>query len=72
MRLLLKAITSGPRFVAGAAARVVPGGPEALPYIIAPMGVTAVLLFAVPASPLAQPWSVVGHGGHRRAGCLRG
>lgn len=30
------------------------------PWFIAPMGASAVLLFAVPASPLAQPWSVVG------------
>jgi len=29
-------------------------------YLIAPMGASAVLLFAVPASPLAQPWSVFG------------
>lgn len=31
-----------------------------LPFLIAPMGASAVLLFAVPASPLAQPWSIVG------------
>lgn len=31
-----------------------------LPFIVAPMGASAVLLFAVPSSPLAQPWSVVG------------
>ncbi len=31
-----------------------------LPLIIAPMGASAVLIFAVPASPLAQPWPVVG------------
>ncbi|MEI2302104.1 HPP family protein [Ensifer sp. MJa1] len=31
-----------------------------LPLLIAPMGASAVLLFAAPASPLAQPWSVVG------------
>ena len=30
------------------------------PWLIAPMGASAVLLFAVPASPLAQPWSLVG------------
>ncbi len=36
-------------------------GPQAeIPYLIAPMGASAVLLFAVPASPLAQPWSFVG------------
>jgi CBS domain-containing membrane protein len=33
---------------------------RALPYLIAPMGASAVLLFAVPSSPLAQPWSVIG------------
>jgi CBS domain-containing membrane protein len=31
-----------------------------LPMLIAPLGASAVLLFAVPASPLAQPWSIVG------------
>ncbi|MBA5777888.1 HPP family protein [Stappia sp. F7233] len=31
-----------------------------LPLLIAPFGATAVLLFAVPASPLAQPMNVVG------------
>lgn len=46
--------------VAGATARLVPGGPELLPFIVAPMGACAVLLFAVPASPLAQPWPVLG------------
>ena len=30
------------------------------PWFIAPMGASAVLLFAMPASPLAQPWSIVG------------
>ncbi len=30
------------------------------PWYLAPMGASAVLLFAVPASPLAQPWPVVG------------
>ncbi|MCX7285808.1 MAG: HPP family protein [Novosphingobium sp.] len=31
-----------------------------LPWIMAPVGASAVLVFAVPASPLAQPWAVVG------------
>ena len=31
-----------------------------LPMIVAPLGASAVLVFAVPASPLAQPWPVVG------------
>ncbi|MEO6920915.1 MAG: HPP family protein [Collimonas sp.] len=35
-----------------------PGAP--LPLLIAPMGASAVLLFGVPASPLAQPWSIIG------------
>ena len=35
-------------------------GDVALPLLIAPMGATAVLLFALPASPLAQPWSITG------------
>ena len=29
------------------------------PWLIAPMGATAVLVFAVPGSPMAQPWAVV-------------
>lgn len=28
-------------------------------YLVAPFGATAVLLFAVPNSPLAQPWSAI-------------
>ncbi|MFM0362762.1 HPP family protein [Paraburkholderia sediminicola] len=36
-------------------------GPAAnIPFLVAPMGASAVLLFAVPASPLAQPWSIIG------------
>lgn len=34
--------------------------PASMPWIIAPVGASAVLLFAVPSSPLAQPWSIVG------------
>lgn len=36
------------------------GDATSLPLLVAPMGAAAVLVFAVPASPLAQPWSVVG------------
>ncbi|WP_084455724.1 HPP family protein [Novosphingobium rosa] len=36
------------------------GGGGGLPLLIAPMGASAVLLFAVPASPLAQPWAIIG------------
>ena len=31
-----------------------------LPIIVAPLGASAVLVFAIPASPLAQPWPVIG------------
>lgn len=31
-----------------------------LPTIIAPLAASAVILFTVPASPLAQPWSIIG------------
>jgi len=30
------------------------------PWLVAPIGASAVLVFGVPSSPLAQPWSVVG------------
>ncbi|WP_340264092.1 HPP family protein [Sphingobium mellinum] len=36
------------------------GNGMAHPLLVAPMGASAVLLFAVPASPLAQPWPVLG------------
>jgi CBS domain-containing membrane protein len=35
------------------------GSHVALPLIVAPIGASAVLLFAVPASPLAQPWPII-------------
>tara|TARA_R110000824_G_scaffold390760_2_gene587355 strand:+ start:18103 stop:18801 length:699 start_codon:yes stop_codon:yes gene_type:complete len=35
------------------------GGVVAL-LLVGPIGASAVLLFAVPASPLAQPWSIIG------------
>ncbi len=36
-------------------------GPAApWPWLVAPMGASALLVFGVPASPLAQPWAVVG------------
>lgn len=46
--------------VTGVVSRMAVGGGTALPILIAPMGASAVLLFAVPSSPLAQPWSIVG------------
>ncbi len=36
------------------------GSSSVLPLLIAPMGASAVLLFALPSSPLAQPWSIIG------------
>jgi CBS domain-containing membrane protein len=44
----------------GLASHWVLGPTAALPLLIAPMGASAVLLFGVPASPLAQPWSIIG------------
>lgn len=48
--------------------RATVGANPALPWIIAPMGASAVLLFAVPASPLAQPWAMLG--GNLLAGAI--
>ena len=36
------------------------GSSSTFPLLMAPIGASAVLLFAVPASPLAQPWSIIG------------
>ena len=36
------------------------GGSGTAAWLVAPLGASAVLVFAIPASPLAQPWSVVG------------
>ena len=33
---------------------------DRLPWLVAPLGASAVLVFALPASPMAQPWAVVG------------
>jgi CBS domain-containing membrane protein len=46
--------------ITGTLCRMWLGGEEGLPFLVAPIGASAVLLFAVPASPLAQPWSIVG------------
>jgi len=43
---------------AGVSALALGQGPE-LPLLVAPIGASAVLLFAVPSSPLAQPWSLL-------------
>ncbi|MFC3581538.1 HPP family protein [Sphingomonas hylomeconis] len=67
---ILAGATLGDRLIACAAAAIgialtgllsallVDGHTAAL--LVAPMGASAVLIFAVPASPLAQPWPVVG------------
>ena len=44
----------------GAICMVAAGAGLGSPFIVAPIGASAVLLFAVPASPLAQPWSIIG------------
>jgi CBS domain-containing membrane protein len=44
----------------GGAMHVLLGPVASIPFLVAPMGASAVLLFAVPASPLAQPWSIIG------------
>jgi CBS domain-containing membrane protein len=49
------------------------GSDPALPWLVAPMGASTVLLFVVPASPFSRPWPVlaghllsatIGHGAH--------
>ena len=44
----------------GALTHFLLGSSGNIPMLVAPMGASAVLLFAVPASPLAQPWSIMG------------
>lgn len=44
----------------GAVTHLLLGSGGNIPLLVAPMGASAVLLFAVPASPLAQPWSIIG------------
>ena len=46
--------------LAGLLSRWLGGHWSVSPWLVAPMGASAVLVFGVPASPLAQPWSVVG------------
>lgn len=35
-------------------------GVAALPWLVAPIGASAVIVFALPSSPLGQPWPVIG------------
>jgi len=46
--------------LAGLIGSLVHDGGDAVPWIVAPMGASAVLLFAIPTSPMAQPWPIVG------------
>jgi CBS domain-containing membrane protein len=48
--------------VVGVVTRAAFGPASGLPLLLAATGASAVLVFAVPASPLAQPWPVVGGG----------
>lgn len=47
--------------------RLLGGAPDA-PWLVASMGASAVLAFVLPASPLAQPWPVIG--GHLSAAAI--
>ncbi|WP_134726329.1 HPP family protein [Paracoccus luteus] len=60
-REMMRAAAGGAAGLALAAAVMLLAGLD--PVLLAPMGATAVLAFAVPNSPLAQPWSAI-------AGCL--
>ena len=46
-------------FATGIVSEAALGPTSSIPLLIAPMGASAVLLFAVPSSPLAQPWSIL-------------
>lgn len=46
--------------ITGFVTALILGQSMAFPIIVAPIGASAVLIFAVPASPLAQPWSIIG------------
>jgi CBS domain-containing membrane protein len=46
--------------VAAWLSRLAAGALASSVWLVAPLGASAVLVFAVPASPLAQPWAVVG------------
>lgn len=46
--------------LAALAAKTALGAAPSWPWLLAPVGASAVLVFALPASPLAQPWPVIG------------
>jgi CBS domain-containing membrane protein len=47
-------------YLAAAVGHLLAGTPLMSTWLVAPLGASAVLVFAAPASPLAQPWAVVG------------
>lgn len=47
-------------FITGFATALMVADDNVLPVLIAPLAASAVLVFVLPASPLAQPWSVIG------------
>jgi len=47
-------------FATAVLSRFLAGPHPSMAWLVAPLGASAVLVFAVPASPLAQPWSVIG------------
>jgi CBS domain-containing membrane protein len=46
--------------LAGAGTRMLFGAGSAYPWLVAPVGASALLLFTLPANPLAQPWPLIG------------
>ncbi|HYD95983.1 MAG TPA: HPP family protein [Noviherbaspirillum sp.] len=47
-------------FLTGLLTRLILGADAVTPAIIAPVGASAALVFALPSSPLAQPWPIIG------------
>lgn len=47
-------------FVTGMLSQAVVGSDSALPWLIGPIGASAMLVFVLPTSPLAQPWPLIG------------
>jgi len=46
-------------FITGWMSHWLGGNEPAAPWLVAPMGASALLVFAVPGSPMAQPWTVL-------------
>jgi len=58
LRIVLGALAGV--LLAAWASRMMAGSLGGAAWMVAPLGASAVLVFALPASPLAQPWSVIG------------